>query len=218
MNRLPGLIVLSGLLLAVRAAAGGPAPLSPPVGEVLQRVESRMADVQSVHATFVETKRSPLFDNPLTLRGEIGFVRPARFAWKVREPVAYQLVLDEGVFREWDGETGQVQEGKIAGNPIMGMVVEKLTGFFAGHFLTLTNDFDVTVAALQPLELLCRPRPGSPAAAMGQTLRIQFREDERYVVGLEISDTQGGVTDIRMESIELNAALPPAFWKVPPLE
>ncbi len=204
------------LLLVVAPVARG---LTNETAEAaLRRVEASMAEVRSVRATFVQTRRSPLFDQPLVLRGDLGFVRPARFAWRVRDPMPYALVLDEGRFRQWDGETRQVQEGKVAGNPILGTVVDKLTSFFAGRYLNLTNDFVVTVAVDQPLVLQCQPRPGSPAAAMGQTLRIRFRADERYVAGLEIADAQGGVTDIVLEHTELNADLPAGFWKVPPLE
>lgn len=205
------LLAAAALVLGARAETNAPAP-----DAVLTRLEQKMADVRSVRAKFKETKRSPLFDSALVLRGEIGFERPARFAWKVTEPVAYQLVLADGRFMQWDAETGHVQDGSLKGNPIMGTVVDKLTGFFSGRFLALTNDFAVEVVRADPVELACEPRPGTPAAAMGQSLRIHLRADERYVEQLEIRDRQGGVTEIRMEETELNAELPAAYWKVPP--
>lgn len=213
MNRLRAAAAVAFLLRAAVAAGQDAAT----VGETLRRLEDRMADVQSVRASFTQTRQSPLFDKPLVLRGDLGFERPARFAWRVREPLPYRLVLDGGGFRQWDAETDRVQEGRVAGNPVMATVVDKLTGFFAGRYAGLTNDFDVTVGAAAPLELSCRARPGTPAAAMGQALRIRFRDDERYVAMLEITDAQG-VTRIDLDGVELNAALPAGFWKVPPLD
>ncbi len=204
--------------LATPALAGEAPPASAATRAVLSRSEARMAEVRSIRARFHQIKRVPLFAKEITLDGEIGLAKPNRFLWRVAQPVAYCLVMDESGFRQWDAETGRVQRGRLEGNPVLRVVVDQLTGFFSGRFLAMTPDFEITVARSEPVELAGTVRPGSPAGASLRSFAVRFGNDERYVSGVTVIEKEGGETRIDFHDVQLNVPLGPEFWQVSPRE
>jgi outer membrane lipoprotein-sorting protein len=204
--------------LACTASAGEARPPAPATQAVLSRIEARMAEVRTIRARFRQVKRVPLFAKEIELHGEIGLEKPDRFLWRVKEPVAYCLVMDKSGFRQWDAETGRVQKGRLEGNPVLRVVVDQLTGFFSGRFLAMTHEFEIAVVRADPVELSGTPRPGSPAAASIQSFTVRFGADERYVSGVTVVESQGGETRLEFHDVRPNAPLPPEFWEVLPRE
>lgn len=201
---------------AVPALAGEAPPASETTRAVLSRIEGRMAEVRTIRARFHQVKRVPLFAREIALDGEIGLAKPDRFLWRVEQPVAYCLVMDDTGFRQWDAETRRIQKGRLEGNPVLRVVVDQLTGFFSGRFLAMTQDFEITLARSAPVELSGAVRPGSPAAASLRSFTVRFGADERYVSSVTVIEKEGGETRIEFHDVRLNVPLGPEFWQVSP--
>jgi hypothetical protein len=161
-------------------------------------------------------KHVPLFASEIALDGEIGLEKPGRFLWRVAQPLPYCLLMDESGFRQWDAETGRVQQGRLEGNPVLRVVVDQLTGFFSGRFLAMTHEFEISLLREDPVELAGKARPGSPAAAGIRSFTARFGADERYVSSVTVIESEGGETRLSFHDVRLNRPFPPGFWEVRP--
>ena len=84
---------------------------------VLGRLEAKAVQVNSMESNFVQTKKLVMFDKPLILKGKIFLKKPGQFAWHQSEHISYSLVIKGTFVRQWDGETGRVQEISVIDNP-----------------------------------------------------------------------------------------------------
>lgn len=208
-----GWIALAALGLAWTAA---PALAGDDVRAVLAEITAGMKGVESVQAAFVEEKSLAMFAQPVLLKGTLAWARPDSFAWRVRTPVQMVMVMQNGVFRQWDGDSRTVQEFSLSGNPVMRVASQQLQRWFAGEYERLADEYDVSLVSRRPLVLACVPRAGSPEAGFVTRVTIRFRQDLRYLQEIAIDEASGDATRIRFESARLNEPVPADAWVAGP--
>lgn len=175
-------------------------------------IDRQMASVRTLTADFVQIKKMAMFDMPLDIRGTIHVAKPEKFAWKVKTPVEYALVMDGNMMRKWDAETGNTTKISLDGNPVADTAVRQIKLWFSGQYSAFTKDYDVTVVSENPAVLMFKPKPDNPAAGMIETVTVRFREDKRYISRIRIMETGGDETLIRFENIRVNKEIPPSAW------
>jgi outer membrane lipoprotein-sorting protein len=194
-----------------RAAAA-----SADVEGALGRLEERMSAVQTLTSGFVQEKRLAVLQQPLVLKGTIYMEKPALFAWHVREPVRYSMVIRDDVVRQWDEDTQRVQRITLSKNPAFKMVLWQMRGWFSGAYKSMLGEYEVRVLNETPVSLEFVPREGSFAEAAIESVTVVFGSDERYIREMHIAEKGGDSTLLSFVDTLLNAPIDPSAWQVEP--
>lgn len=183
---------------------------------VLAGLEAKAAQVNSLESNFVQTKKLAMFDKPLILKGKIFLKKPGQFAWHQREPIRYSLVIKGGFVRQWDEETGRVQEVSVADNPYFSAALKQMTEWFSGSYTGLLKNYAVTARKQNPLVLEFIPRQGSSSFSLIKKVEVAFKEDERYIDEIYIEEKNGDATRLKFTETKLNVDIKPDAWEVKP--
>jgi outer membrane lipoprotein-sorting protein len=186
------------------------------VEAVLARLEERMSAVQTLKSGFVQEKRLAILEQPLVLKGTIFMEKPGRFAWHVREPVRYSMVIRDEVVRQWDEDTQRVQTVSLSKNPGFKMAIRQMRGWFSGAYRSMLGEYEVTVVNQAPISLKFTPREGGFAEGAIEGVTIVLESDERYIREMQIAETGGDSTLLVFVDTLLNAPIDPSAWKVEP--
>ncbi len=198
--------------LADEGVAAAPAN----VEAVLARLEERMSAVQTLKSGFVQEKRLVILEQPLVLKGTIFMEKPELFAWHVKEPVRYSMVIRDDVVRQWDEDTQRVQTVSLSKNPGFKMAIRQMRGWFSGAYRSMLGEYEVTVVNQAPLSIEFTPREGGFAEGVIEGVTIVLESDERYIRELQIAETGGDSTRLVFVDTLLNAPIDPSAWKVEP--
>ncbi len=208
--------IVIGTLVAIALCGGtGRAEeAAPAVEPVLARLEEQFAGLRSVSSDFVQEKHLSLFREPVVLKGAMAIRDDGAFAWHVREPLRYSMLIQEGRLRQWDGETDKIQEIAVRSNPVFQTVMTQLRRWFSGQFGELRTNYAAAIASTNPLSLRFTPQDASRKVIAG--IVVVLRNDTRYIQRVTIEETSGDRTIITFTNTVLNGTLDASLWRLPP--
>ncbi|MBI4710050.1 MAG: outer membrane lipoprotein carrier protein LolA, partial [Nitrospirae bacterium] len=119
-----------------------------------------------------------------------------KIAWHVDEPVRYSVVITDKSIRQWDEDTNRVQETALSGNPVFQNVLNQLTVWFSGNYVSLMKDYDVRLLQKSPHVFEFIPKKTNAAGKFIKGITISLREDERYLKQIRILEIGGDSTTI----------------------
>jgi outer membrane lipoprotein-sorting protein len=186
------------------------------VEEVLGRLEERMSRVRTLETRFIQEKRLAILEEPLVLKGSVYMEKPALFAWHVREPLAYSMVIRDEVVRQWDEDTGRVQTLSLDRNPAFEVAIRQMRDWFAGAYGSILEEYEVRLLGEAPVSLEFVPREGGFAAAVIESVSVVFAADERYIREMRIAEKGGDGTRLAFSDTRLNAPIDASAWQVEP--
>lgn len=195
-------------------AAGHAAQQPPDAAALLESLGKDVARFQTLRTDFTQEKRLAVFQNVVTLRGRIFLQKPGRIAWHVDSPVKYSVVISDSSIRQWDEDTDRVQEINFAKNPVLQNVMQQLTVWFSGEYRPLLKDFDVLVVGDRPVILRFTPKKGSVSAKVVKNVLIEFREDNKYLQRLTITEQGGDSTSITFTGTLFDVPVDPRDFEV----
>jgi outer membrane lipoprotein-sorting protein len=182
---------------------------------ILKRLEKNMAAVTSVSTTFVQEKQMAVLKRTLTIRGRVA-MHGDKFSWIVTSPVNFRMVIDGKKMRQWDGESGKVQNVNLEKNPAFATALSQMRRWFDGDYATFQPDFVIRLQQAKPVILTFTPIPDKPAAAYLKKITLTFRSDEQYIDSIRIDEAGGDSTFMRFEDTVINGEIDDQAWKVKP--
>jgi len=208
--------MLTGVLLAIAlcGCTGRAEDAAPAVEPVLARLEEQFAGLRSVSSDFVQEKHLALFRDPVVLKGCMAICDDGAFAWHVREPLRYSMLMQGGRLRQWDGETDKIQEIAVRSNPVFQTVLTQLRRWFSGRFGDLRANYAVAIAGTNPLALRFTPRDATRKVIGG--IVVVLRDDTRYIQRVTIEEASGDNTVITFTNTVLNGTIDASAWILPP--
>ena len=184
------------------------------VQQVLEELEGRMGRVETMQSRFTQKKRLRMFQHEIELRGSVHMQKPGRFAWHTRSPVRHSMVLEDGKIYQWSEDTNRTEVFSFSDAPVLRMVIEQMQTWFNGEYAGLMDQYDIRVAAAEPLELEFIPQDDALSAGMIQSIRIRFRGDRSYIESIDIEERNGDRSVLLFTDTVLNAGIDPSVWKV----
>jgi outer membrane lipoprotein-sorting protein len=172
-----------------------------------------MSAMQTLKADFIQEKKLAILDRPLVLKGTIFMQKPALFAWHVREPMRYSMVIRDEVIRQWDEDTDQVEEVSLSKNPAFKMAIRQMRGWFSGAYKSMLGEYEVTLIEEDPISLEFIPRKSAAMQEAIDSLTIVFESDERYIRQMRIMETKGDSTVLTFVNTLLDSPIDPSAWK-----
>ena len=184
------------------------------VSAVLARLEKGVAGIATLRTAFTEEKKLAAFRNPVILKGHICLMKPGKVAWHVDEPMRYSVVITDKSIRQWDAETGKIVELKIDRIPVMRTALDQMRVWFSGSYSSLQTDYVVRVVSENPVELEFVPRESNFVRKFIRGVSVGFREDERYLKWIRITEIGGDTSMMSFDATELNPKLDPRDFEV----
>lgn len=208
-------LCLSWIPASAGLAADGQTPeASPEVREILSRLEERLSGIQTVQADFVQEKHLVVLEKPLLLKGTLFMQKPDRFAWIVREPLRYSMVIRGEVAHQWDEDTRRVEKIPLSKNPVFKTAMRQLQSWLSGAYTSMIGEYEVTVLARDPITLEFIPRDAALAHEVIERVTVEFDHDERYIRRIEILERRGDRTVLTFVNTRLNSPIESSAWKV----
>jgi len=166
------------------------------ITEMLRRLGENVSAFKSLKTNFVQEKDLAIFQNKIIMKGRIYLQKPNRMAWHVDEPLKYSVVITDKSIRQWDEDTNRVQEISLSANPVFQNVLNQLTVWFSGDYVSLLKDYDVRILKKSPLVFEFTPKENNVAGKIIKSITIGLREDERYLQQIKILEISGDSTTI----------------------
>ncbi|MFW6457437.1 MAG: LolA family protein [Planctomycetota bacterium] len=182
--------------------------------ELLERVENKLSEIETVQADFVQKKDMAMFTHTMVVKGSLAVRNPGRIAWHVTDPVKYSFVIKGTVLRQWDEDTDSVTKLKLDENPSFKPMFRQLSGWFAGRYGEVRQRYDVDVTGREPVTLLFTPKKDTDLEEIIDHVEVVFRDDERYIRELEVLQADGDKTTFRFHETALNEPIDEAVWDV----
>jgi len=186
--------------------------------ELIQSLQNKLKDVNSVEADFVEKKNLAMLNHTLTIRGHFALQKPDKFIWIVSEPVKYAIRIEGDEVRQWDEDTDHVDVIHLGGDPTFKAITEQMQAWFLGNYGALSKEYGVDVLSENPLSLRFAPGADSMVAKVMQQIVLTFAPDERYIAKMVISEAGGDTTTLEFVRTQLNQPVKDDIWRMPPNE
>ncbi len=194
--------VLAGAALLSSFAASGSAQDSA-ADSVLRALEISGRKLETMQATFVETKRLTLLDETEESTGEVLLEVPGRLRWNYKQPSESVMVIKDGRFARYFPRTKQVFRGAASGE------ADLLVGFGPGasnlgkkYKVTLVGEEKVGDVDTHVLDL--KPRKES----LFSEIRLWVDQSRHIPIQTRLTEPTGDDTTIRFNSVALNEGHP----------
>ncbi|RJQ13958.1 MAG: outer membrane lipoprotein carrier protein LolA [Nitrospiraceae bacterium] len=184
------------------------------IRELLSGVEQKISGFRSLKTGFVQEKNLAVFKSRITIRGRIYLQKPGRIAWHVDDPVRYSVVISDKSVRQWDEDTGRVQEISLSGNPVFRSFMDQMAVWFSGDYISLLKDYEVEVLQRSPLVLGFTPKENNPAVKIIKKITVGLREDEKYLKQITILESSGDSTTIIFKDTVFDAPIDSSDFEV----
>ena len=110
------------------------------IDEVLSRLENKMSDIHSLKTNFIQEKNLAILNKKLILKGTIFIEKPLLFAWYVKEPMKYSMVIKNDIIHQWDEETKKSQQISILNNSSLNAIITQMREWFSGTYRLLLDE------------------------------------------------------------------------------
>ena len=192
------------LLISSTLAAGDG---SADIIEMLRRLGKNVSGFKNLKTGFVQEKELAIFQNKIIMKGTIFLQKPNKIAWHVDEPVKYSVVITDKSIRQWDEDTNRVQEIALSGNPVLQNVLNQMTIWFSGDYVSLLKDYNVRILKKSPLAFEFTPKENNVAGKIIKSIAVGFREDEQYLQQIKVLEISGDSTTIIFKDTIFNAPI-----------
>lgn len=172
----------------------------------LDRVEERMAKVESVVATFEQDVHLALFSDTVRTSGVLLFRRPDRLRWETQAPFRSALVVAgaEVAKFEWS-ESGRrkLELGWSAG--AVGVAMERIRDWFRGRFDRTGKEYELEAYDGPEPRLVLKPRAGSLGPSL-LAIDVVFAAELDAIASVTLREASGS-TEMRFTLVRRDAAL-----------
>ena len=202
-------ILLAGLPLAgseTQSRAQKRKPIDPALAELVDKVDKRTEEIESLRASFLQRREIALMKEPVEQKGTFSIRRPdgMRFDFVEEEDLLIVINNDDMAYVSHQAKKG----GKIPIRKRQGRFVQKLLSDKLG---SLVKYFDIEILVAEAghhLKLL----PAKRRLAK-RFEEIQVWIDETYMIHrIRVLMNDGDVYELFLSEIELNVAMPEGFF------
>lgn len=172
---------------------------------VAQRLNVAAQNVQTLHSAFVQEKYLSMFEETLNSTGKFYYQKPDQLRWELIEPVGSGFVIkgDEG--QRWHQRIEGSESFKLDQDPAMALIAEQLFAWAKADLDWIEKNYHLSVMSEQPIQLKLVPRES--AAQFLSHLLITFDQQDRYVVAVEIHETDADMTRINFNNSIVNSEI-----------
>jgi outer membrane lipoprotein-sorting protein len=207
-------------LLFITLLLGADAPTAPaaaaPWYQDLDSIRKAAATVQTLEASFVQTRMIRIMKLPLTSRGIIAYRRPNDLRWEYQSPLSTLLVVRKGDAQRLLKRGNEWVTDHSAKLEAMKVVLGEINLWLDGNFGASKTFRPELRPASKAVPAHVDLRPIDPALAKIITrIAIVFGERPGTVSAIDIFEQGEGTTHIAFENPRYNEAIPDERFETP---
>lgn len=183
------------------------------VDTVLSDVEKNMSSIETIQTSFVQNKHMAMFDMPIIIKGKIFIQNPDKFAWIVKEPIVYSLIISKDKIIKWDESNG-IQVISLNDNPMFRAMIEQITFWFSGSYASCKDDYDIKLISMEPGILEFTPKKHNPASKMLSSITLEFQNDKKYISKIKLNEKNQDSTEIIFKDVLINSKIASSVWEL----
>lgn len=203
------LAVASGLVAPATAHAEALA-----VDEVVKKVDTAKAGVETLSGEFTQKNRVKLFKQELTSKGRLFFKKPRQIRWEYTSPDPSVMILDGNQARlETPGSPPQTFD--LAKDATMRAIFDQLLTWLGPGSLAAAKtdyDFSATGTAAAPV-LVLTPKATSPVSKAFAKIDLRLDPKTWLMKAIVLVEKNGDEKEIDFGKLTRNAKLPPDAFK-----
>ncbi len=188
-------------------AAATPSPPRVPVEEVVRRVQARFDATADFTADVQQELLVASTGHTLSARGTVAFKRPGRMRWTLQNHEQQVIVADGANLWLYEPDERQVLKSPFESAFRSSAPISFLTG--VGR---IGDDFDARLDGADDGRLYLLLVPRRDEQELGR-LRIVVETKEYGIVGAEIRDPVGNVTQLRFSNMRRNVGLADVLFR-----
>jgi len=173
-----------------------------------------MSTVNSIETDFTQEKKLVIFNQPIISKGKIFVQKPQLLSWHVQLPVRYTLIIKGDVIKQWDEESGRIQQFSLSSNPGFSIAIKQMKAWFFGSYVSLLKDYTVKTISEDPVILEFVPNQSNPAFSLIKNVKVYFENDDRYLREIRIEEKSGDSTVLSFSSVKVNMPINSSAWEL----
>jgi outer membrane lipoprotein-sorting protein len=181
---------------------------------VLEGLEKMMSGTKTISTDFIQEKSLAIFNQKIILKGKVFIQKPSLLSWRVMSPMRYSMVMRGNTISQWDEDTNQVQQVRLAENPGFQVAIKQMQNWFYGTFKSMVDDYKITLITEHPITLEFVPWENSVSRNFITRVTVFFQNDERYIREVRIEEKNGDSTSLVFVNAQLNQLIPLSAWEV----
>jgi chaperone LolA len=199
-------IVVLCFILGGREASGGS---DEDVNTLTDHIQENYDRTQALTAEFLQIATLTSIDQQQTSAGRLYIEKPHHIRWEYTQPDAQTILYDGSLLRIYTPRRRQVLQSKIDEDNRRNVALLFLAGVGKLREVFTISLLPNTRTGSRRLRLL----PHSSQASFTE-LQIIVNSDSYFIEDLIIHDTIGNITEIRLETLQIYAALPPQTFEL----
>lgn len=172
-----------------------------------------LARPRTLRARFTQEQRLSVLRDPLISTGTLVIQRPDRLAWRTLTPAPSTFLMTGSVVTSSWPELGLKETVDLGKNSDAMGLVQAMTVWMSGDLDAVARDYAVAFRAGPPDVATLTPT-NPRIAAMISRIELTLTGAPRRVSAVQITQPDGDVVKIRLESIEVDPALPADSFKL----
>ena len=172
--------------------------------QILQRVQSQYAGVESMRGGFRQDSYVAALDEGETSSGQMAFAKPGKMRWSYRTPRVQEVIVRDGELWMYQPDKAQVLIDNIETVLLSALPISFLMGL--GN---VTKDFVLVSACRGAAGIILRLIPNTEGAKAERSEGLEgfdllVNEAKSLPQGAKITSVGGNITGIVFENLQLN--------------
>ena len=169
---------------------------------MLRKIETSMAKVQNVVASFQQEKHLSLFGDVVKTKGCILYSRPDKLRWEIVDPFRSILIVSGDEVAKFEFHKGKRRRLELGrSSDIILMVMRQIRGWFRGDFEKSAKTYEVRVFASKPVRLELQPRDKAMRKNL-KSIELRFTKDLAAVERVTIHENGGDKTVMKFRRLK----------------
>ena len=178
-------------------------------GDSWDAIKKGAANITSVRAEFVQTKRMEILSKPLVSKGKLYYQAPASLRWEYSSPLWSVLLMHDGSIRRYVRRGDAVVEDSAARLQSMKVVVREIA-------LWMKGDFDANPAFRAELKagrtILLTPKEKAMADII-RKIELKLADTPGVIRSVTIYESEKSSTLIAFTGVKLNEKIPDEVFR-----
>ncbi|HDQ03095.1 MAG TPA: outer membrane lipoprotein carrier protein LolA [Deltaproteobacteria bacterium] len=172
----------------------------------LEKLKKDAAQIQSIQASFIQSKHMKILAKPLLSEGVFYYQAPDSFRWEYLKPLKSIVLNHKGRTKRYIYSGGKMVEDKSGGVQTMKIVLDEITAWMKGRFDS-NPSFQATFQEGTDIQITLTPVDKS-MSGMIEKIVISLAKKEAAVKTVKIIESASDYTQIDFKNVITNRDIP----------
>ena len=179
---------------------------------IRRQINAAAASMQSMQASFVQTKTIRMLDDKLVSKGRMYYSRSDKLRWEYVSPYTYTFVLNGAKVKMSKGGRSDVVD--VNGSKMFKEIARLMMNSVVGRCPDDDKDFAVSISPSQKEWIVTLTPKNKNIKQMFTSIVLRFDKQRSVVTSVLLTERNGDTTLIQLSDIKLNTAIDATLFAV----